>query len=307
MEGHTFEHFCAKVLARNGFTNVNVTPGSGDNGGDILASKPDITGSITYVIQCKRYSDNVGVKAVQEAYFARSNYGRAYAVVLTNSYFTEQAKTAAKKTGVRLWDRDILKRLVTNAFPADDFPTPEKSNECIFKDSERLNSLEQSEYTEEKPKSNALAQFKYALTALAILGVFFAILIAATWENGNAKPDVSTSQNNGTFKEEPSTEDTKPPEPLPDSGKETFALRQSVYDLLTEFQKGDIDYSTAKDEFYKMLNTPSDEIDNENFPCLFIFHIYFTVPEEYADSELIDTGLKGLNYYLTGIFPEDWD
>jgi len=42
MEGHRFESFCAKVLMQNGFENVKVTSGSGDQGVDIIAYKDDI-------------------------------------------------------------------------------------------------------------------------------------------------------------------------------------------------------------------------------------------------------------------------
>ena len=34
MEGHVFEHFCAEVLTLNGYENVTVTQGSGDQGID---------------------------------------------------------------------------------------------------------------------------------------------------------------------------------------------------------------------------------------------------------------------------------
>lgn len=32
MEGHDFEYWCADILKRSGFDNVEVTPGSGDQG-----------------------------------------------------------------------------------------------------------------------------------------------------------------------------------------------------------------------------------------------------------------------------------
>ena len=32
MDGHTFEHYCAGLLRRNGFHHVEVTRGSGDRG-----------------------------------------------------------------------------------------------------------------------------------------------------------------------------------------------------------------------------------------------------------------------------------
>lgn len=49
MNGWDFEHACARVLKAKGFYNVNVTPGSGDHGADIIAYKS----GIKYVIQCK--------------------------------------------------------------------------------------------------------------------------------------------------------------------------------------------------------------------------------------------------------------
>ena len=37
MEGHDFEYYCADLLRKDGFSNVEVTKGSGDFGVDILA------------------------------------------------------------------------------------------------------------------------------------------------------------------------------------------------------------------------------------------------------------------------------
>ena len=108
MNGHQFEYFCADVLRKNGFKNVEVTQGSGDHGIDILAEKY----GITYAIQCKCYSDNVGNSAVQQAHTGKSLYHRDIAVVLTNQYFTSQAKEEAFTLGVKLWDRDKLNELI---------------------------------------------------------------------------------------------------------------------------------------------------------------------------------------------------
>lgn len=119
MEGHDFEHFCADILRKNGFIDVQVTPGSGDSGADILAKKKDVTGYITYAIQCKRYQGNVPNKAVQEAHFAKSRYRCMIAVVLTNSYFTKQAQEDAQHTGVKLWDRTTLDALIQVAYPPE--------------------------------------------------------------------------------------------------------------------------------------------------------------------------------------------
>ena len=108
MEGHEFEYFCADLLKKNGFVNVEVTQGSGDHGIDILAEKDDVS----YAIQCKCYSSNIGNAAIQQALAGKKYYKRDIAVVLTNQYFTSQAKDEAKVFGVKLWDRDKLNDLI---------------------------------------------------------------------------------------------------------------------------------------------------------------------------------------------------
>lgn len=104
MEGHDFEYFCAELLKKRGFQEVEVTKGSGDYGVDILAEKE----GITYAIQCKCYSAPVGVGAVQEAYAGRDYYDCMVGAVLTNQYFTAPAVEAAKKLKILLWDRGYL-------------------------------------------------------------------------------------------------------------------------------------------------------------------------------------------------------
>lgn len=39
MDGHEYEYACAQYLKRNGFTKVQVTKASGDQGIDIIATK----------------------------------------------------------------------------------------------------------------------------------------------------------------------------------------------------------------------------------------------------------------------------
>lgn len=104
MDGHEFERFCADLLRSNGFSDVEVTRGSGDQGIDVLASKD----FVKYGFQCKCYSSDIGNKAVQEALAGKAYYGCHVAVVLTNRYFTPAAKELAEQTGVVLWDRDRL-------------------------------------------------------------------------------------------------------------------------------------------------------------------------------------------------------
>ena len=110
LEGFEFEYYCADLLEANGFYDVEVTPSHGDFGIDILAKKD----GITFAIQCKRYSDDVGIKAVQEAYSGRDFYDCMIGCVMTNQYFTNPAKEAAAKLKILLWDRDYVEGLEEN-------------------------------------------------------------------------------------------------------------------------------------------------------------------------------------------------
>ncbi|MDR2889804.1 MAG: restriction endonuclease [Lachnospiraceae bacterium] len=108
MDGQDFEYFCADLLQKRGFIEVEVTKGSGDYGIDILAEKE----GVTYAIQCKRYSGPVGVKAMQEAYAGRDYYDRMVGVVMTNQYFTTPAVEAARKLKILLWDGGYIDELM---------------------------------------------------------------------------------------------------------------------------------------------------------------------------------------------------
>ena len=111
MDGHSFEYYCADLLTKNNYQNIEVTKSCGDQGIDILAYKNDIK----YGIQCKCYTSYVGNKAVQEAVAGKVFYHCHVAVVMTNSYFTSSAKELAKSNQVLLWDREKLKELTKNS------------------------------------------------------------------------------------------------------------------------------------------------------------------------------------------------
>lgn len=114
MEGHDFEYWCANALRDLGFKDVEVTPGSGDQGVDILAAKDDLR----YAIQCKRYTSDLGNSPVQEVHAGKYIYHCHVAAVITNRYFTAGAIKLASATGVLLWDRDwVLRYLQTKQDP----------------------------------------------------------------------------------------------------------------------------------------------------------------------------------------------
>ena len=116
MNGHEFEYFCAGILKENGFSNVRVTPGSGDQGVDILATKD----GIKYAIQCKNYASSLGNTPIQEVHAGKAFYNCHVGVVMTNSIFTTGAKELAKATGVLLWDRTTLQKMIEEAEPTID-------------------------------------------------------------------------------------------------------------------------------------------------------------------------------------------
>lgn len=111
MEGHEFEYFCADLLEKNGYANVKVTQGSGDQGIDVLAEKE----GVQYGVQCKCYSSDIGNKAVQEAFSGKTFYGCHVAAVLTNQHFTKSAIELAQVNKVLLWDREKLDSFIKNA------------------------------------------------------------------------------------------------------------------------------------------------------------------------------------------------
>lgn len=106
MSGREFELYCRDILQEAGW-RAALTPGSGDQGADIIAEKD----GRRVVVQCKFYNGTVGNKAVQEAYAAAAFQDASFAVVVTNSVFTKSAHQLAHKNGVLLMHHADLERL----------------------------------------------------------------------------------------------------------------------------------------------------------------------------------------------------
>jgi restriction system protein len=112
MDGHTFERRMELLFRDLGY-RVERTRTHGDYGADLVVEK----NGERSVIQAKRWNKRVGVKAVQEAVAAKPMYRCEKACVVTNSYFTDQAKTLARANAVELWDRDRLMAALLAAQP----------------------------------------------------------------------------------------------------------------------------------------------------------------------------------------------
>lgn len=120
--GYKFEEYIAELLEKLGYTNVEVTPSSGDGGADVLAKK----NGVIYAFQCKWHSKNnigknIGYDAIQQAHSGKDLYKNerqleeVYGIVATNSYFTNKAIDRAKILDITLWDRNKLEKLLKKA------------------------------------------------------------------------------------------------------------------------------------------------------------------------------------------------
>lgn len=96
-DGWGFEQHVKRLLIKHGY-RVTETPGSGDFGVDLIATKE----GRKLAVQVKNHAKPVGVSAVQEVASGRQFYGADDAWVVSRSGFTERAKQLAKVTQVQL-------------------------------------------------------------------------------------------------------------------------------------------------------------------------------------------------------------
>lgn len=107
MTGIEFEDYLCHIFRKQGY-QVKTTPVTNDYGADLVLRKD---GQVT-VVQAKRYSGKVGVKAVQEVNTAMPYYRAGKAIVVTNNYFTPNAVNLARANGVQLIDRRQLVKMM---------------------------------------------------------------------------------------------------------------------------------------------------------------------------------------------------
>lgn len=113
MTGEEYEQYCIEILENLGW-KARKTPGSGDQGVDIIAEQKDYV----LAIQCKRYSKPVGNKAVQEVIAGKSFINANLAVVVSNNSFTNSARQLAETTNVVLLHHTQLEA-VNNFFETE--------------------------------------------------------------------------------------------------------------------------------------------------------------------------------------------
>jgi hypothetical protein len=113
MSGAEFEVALYHAYENMGY-DVELTPASGDHGADLIITR----GNGKVAIQAKHYNPKnvVGNSAVQQVFTAKSLYHCDQAWVVTNAFFSKQAKEEADKLGVRLIDRNELQRTMPQLF-----------------------------------------------------------------------------------------------------------------------------------------------------------------------------------------------
>lgn len=101
--GIQFEEFLFTYYTELGY-RVELTPKTNDYGADLILYK----NKESIVVQAKRYSNKVGISAIQEVSAAQKYYNSNKSIVITNNYFTNQAENLAKRCDVALIDRNGL-------------------------------------------------------------------------------------------------------------------------------------------------------------------------------------------------------
>ncbi len=103
MEGDIFEEFLLAHFQKLGYKG-ETTAKTNDYGADLILKKD---GEII-VVQAKRYSNRVGISAIQEILGAKEYYKANKCMVVTNNFFTHNAINLANSSSVELWDRNRL-------------------------------------------------------------------------------------------------------------------------------------------------------------------------------------------------------
>lgn len=106
LDGIGFENAVAKVYEEKGYV-VECTPRTNDQGVDLILKR----NGATAIVQCKAYTDNVGVSAIRELAGVRASWPHAEEVILVALYdFSNSAKDFAAQQNIKLFSvtRDYL-------------------------------------------------------------------------------------------------------------------------------------------------------------------------------------------------------
>lgn len=110
MTGEEFEEFLLAHFIKLGYKG-NTTSKTNDYGADLILKKD---GEVI-VVQAKRWTNKVGIEAVQQIIGAKGYYKATKCMVICNNYYTPNAINLAESSNVELWDRKKLLDVMSNA------------------------------------------------------------------------------------------------------------------------------------------------------------------------------------------------
>jgi len=115
MDGYEFEYFVGNLLRKMGF-EVEQTALSGDGGVDIIAHSHELIFKGKYLVQCKRYTGTIGEPTIRDLYGVVLSQNANKGILITNSFFTQQAKHFAEGKNIELLDGNELNTLILKYF-----------------------------------------------------------------------------------------------------------------------------------------------------------------------------------------------
>ena len=117
MDPYDFENLCKNMLVKEGFTDVILKGGSGDLGVDILAKKFNGNSEETWLIQCKRWANNVDATPIQRLDSERARLKADKIECITTSNYTKDAKKIGLEQNVTLTTGMELLQRLNKQFP----------------------------------------------------------------------------------------------------------------------------------------------------------------------------------------------
>ena len=103
MDPTQFEKLVAKIFSRFGYPDVSHQGHSSDGGVDVMAKRYDEEGVHCAIVQCKRYTKNVGVQVARDlAGVLSQQRGDSQGYIVASSDFTSQCKQFVANSGGKI-------------------------------------------------------------------------------------------------------------------------------------------------------------------------------------------------------------
>jgi restriction system protein len=129
MTGVQFEYFLKLIFSQKGY-KVQTTRVIGDYGADLVMT----AGNKKIVVQAKRYSKRVGIKAIQEVVSSIAYYKATEGWAVTNNEFTDAAIQLAKANGIKLIERNELMDMISQLDETKTAQAVQQTVETVYKE-----------------------------------------------------------------------------------------------------------------------------------------------------------------------------